>query len=365
MLAARRGIESSPFRAARPGRRALLAAVLLAASVAARPESHAAPDRASGALLFEPATLDLGTLRQEQEVVRAVVVRNGGTTPIERLRCMADCGCYEAALGADRLAPGATTELTIRFRTLTFSGRFSKHLRVHYEDPEAASSLLRIDVAVTAGVVLRPGRLHLGNVRLGEKPRTEASVVWYEGDGQPFSIRSIAVPGVAVETSHGPWTDPRDLRCKGFLVTFRFLEPFPRGTHHFEAVIATTDEFQKEVRLPISAIGVGRLWLGTERLSIGVVPRGVTRTATVALRALESGFVPGRLEARAPAPRLRATIEAADAGGDGWILAITVPEDAPEGPLDDVVEILTDIAGEERLTVRVLGHVAASATGTR
>ena len=313
------------------------------------------PDRPPGDLVFDRETLDLGARRQQGEVTATVTVTNRGTRPLERLRAIADCGCYEATLGASRLEPGQQTEVAIRFRTLTFTGRFAKHLKVLYEGPEPAQSELRIEVAVVAGVVLKPGRLHLGNVRLGERPAGEVAVCWYEGEGKPFEVRGLAVPDARVEVETAPYLDARDPKWRGVLLKVRFLDTLSRGPHAFEGVLTTTSTDQPEVRLPITAVGVGRLWLPSNRLSVGIVAAGTPRTATMPLRVLERGLVPGRLEAVVPSGRLQAVVETAEP--EGWTLAVTVPADAEPGPIDEIVEVHTDVEGEERLEVRVLGHV--------
>ncbi|MGE0193371.1 MAG: DUF1573 domain-containing protein [Planctomycetota bacterium] len=327
--------------------------LFLVAALAAA--AAAGPDRRPGDLVFDRETLDLGARRQQEEVTARVTVTNRGTQPLTRLRAIADCGCYEATLGAERLEPGQQTELVIRFRTLTFTGRFAKRVKVLYDDPDPAQSELRIEVAVVAGVVLKPGRLHLGNVRLGERPTGEVAVCWYEGEGEPFEVRGLVVPEARVEVETAPYQDARDPKWRGVTLKVRFLDTLPRGPHAFDGVVTTSSPTQAEVRLPITAVGVGRLWLPSNRMSVGVIARGTARTATMPLKVLERGLVPGRLEAVVPSGRLLAVIETA--APEGWALAVTVPADAAPGPIDEIVEVRTDVEGEERLAVRVLGHV--------
>jgi hypothetical protein len=346
----------------------VLCVAAVALVLAADPAPVGGGEVRSGSLAFDREVLDLGEARQQAELTATLEVRNTGPRPLERLRALADCGCYEATVAATRLGPGGTTTVTIAFRTLTFTGRFAKHLRIAYDEGGPAESRLRIEIAVVAGVVLKPGRLHLGNVPLGERPQGSVAVVWYEGAGEPFEVQTVRVEGARTEVALAPYEDARDPRWKGTTVTVRFLDPFERGAHAFEATVVTTSATQPEVRLAITAVTMGRLWLPSTRLTLGVVRQGTARTATMPIRRMDPRTEVGRLEPRVRGKRLTAVIEAeaVPEGGPppgspppGWVLAVTVPPDAAAGPIDEVVEILTDVPGEERLEVRVLGHVGA------
>ena len=105
---------------------------------------------------------------------------------------VADCGFYGVTLSAETLEPGASGRLTVRFRTLGFSGRLAKHVSVVYEDGVRRTVKLGLDLQVRAGVILEPGRVHFGEVLAGTKPSGSIVAIYYEGVGRPFESRGDA-----------------------------------------------------------------------------------------------------------------------------------------------------------------------------
>jgi hypothetical protein len=237
----------------------------------------------------------------------------------------------------------------------------SKTLRLAYrEADEVREAALRLKLNVVGGVVVHPGRLHFGEVLRGSKPSGTVSIVWHEGIGRPFEIRLVEVGKEPLETRVEPFQDPKRPQWKGWRVHFEFREPPPRGVYSKRAVVTTTHPDTEQVMIPLTAHVVGKVWVQKHRIHLGLVPRGREKSASVTFRPFRPGIELGKVSARSRRGILRTAIEPSfGPSGPGHRLRVTVPADAPLGPLDDVVELRTQVPGEEVTEIHVRGRVYA------
>lgn len=361
----------------RSSRRALLVAAWLVLGLgwAASGRVVHARDLPTGGLVFEREEHDFGNVPQRAQIDVAIGFVNQGSSAVTRIRAVVDCGCYEATSSHQRLEPGERATLSIRFQTLTFSGRFTKRVRLLYDEHGAAAeSVLRLAVAVTDGVVVRPGRIWLGNVRLGERPRGHVDLLHFEGVGKPFRVLGATLAGARAQSSIDAFVDPREPRWKGSRIAIAFEDVPGRGLLRHELVVETDHPQMRELRIPVTAQVVGRLHVASDRVYLGIVAEGHERTALVSIQAPAPDGEPGRLVARARPGILDVRIVPAGetnapGGNPGpthgvparWLLEVRLVATAPPGPIDEPIEILTDLAGEERIELRALGHVAPRA----
>jgi hypothetical protein len=295
-----------------------------------------------------------------------VTYRNAGTAQIGGLHVKTDCGCYAASISARQLAPGETGTLSVRFRTLTFSGPIQKTIALAYEanGPQQARLTLKLNVA--GGVVVTPGRLHFGEILAGTAPAGTVAVVWNEAVGRPFEILAVDVGGQPIQTRVEPFAEPDRPGWKGWRIHFRFEEAPPRGVYSKRATVRTTHPDQRRVAIPLTAHVVGKVWIQTHRLYLGLVPKGESRSAWVQFRPFSKEIDLGTVSAKARGGVLQTAIEPHfGPGGPSQKLRVTVPASAPAGALDDVIELRTQVPGEEVTLVEVRGRVFEPAGGGR
>ncbi|MDJ0523489.1 MAG: DUF1573 domain-containing protein [Planctomycetota bacterium] len=337
----------------------VLAALLLALLASAHAAAEDAPAKgADGPLVFDRSVVDYGIVDQNREYAAEVRYRNAGRQAIRDIKARASCSCYSVALTDTALEPGAEGTLTVRFRTHGFYDKISKSLHLHYVDGAQRKAKLQLVLNIVGGVLV--SRLHLGEHLAGTMPSGSVPLRWYEGVGKPFEIERIEIPGQPIATRVEPFVGKteRDRKYKGWRIHFTFTEPPPRGIYSKRAIVTTTHPTQKRVLIPITANIVGKVWVQTSRVYLGLVRQGQTKTASVAFKPFKPEFKLGAVSARARKGLLTVKIE------DGFgpmgphkKLHVTVPADAPPGPLDDVIELRTEVPGEELVTVEVRGRV--------
>jgi hypothetical protein len=317
-----------------------------------------------GGLQLDETEHDFGIVEQNSEYVATVGYRNTGTKPIAKLRVKADCGCYSAALSASELAPGESGTLTVRFRTLSFRGVVVKKLNLLYDDGAPQRQVLALRLRVFGGVVIDPGRLHFGEVLEGTKPEGAVDLLWYPDAGEPFEIRNVEIPGESIETEITPYADPKHKERKGWHVHFRFTEPPRRGVYSKKAVVYLSHPRTPRVTVPLTAHVMGKVWVQSHRIHLGLIARGQTKSATVLVRHFDKETPLGEISGRSRKGVLKVTVEQTfTTPGPGnpprpaKLVRVSVPADAPVGPLNDDVVIRTQVPGEEEVVVQVRGRI--------
>ena len=346
---------------------ALVVALLPAAPAAAdepapKPPAGQAPPPAG--LVLERAAHDFGAAEQNSEYATTIGYRNTSDRTIRDLRVIADCGCYAATVSSPTLAPAESGEIHIRFRTLTLSGPLTKKLQLVYEDGGPRRVEVPLSIHISRGVLVAPGRVYFGEILEGSKPEGTVKLLWYPKAGQPFKIERVEVAGEPIQTTVTPYTNPEDPDRKGWRILFRFTEPPPRGLYSKKATVHLTHPQTKTVRVALSAHVVGRVWVQSSRIHLGLVAQGEGKSATVLLRHFDKNIPLGKISGQSRKGILQVTIEdTMTEGGPGGppkpakLLRVTVPPGAPAGALNDDIDVRTTVPGEENLVIQVRGRV--------
>jgi hypothetical protein len=129
-----------------------------------------------------------------------------------------------------------------------------------------------------------------------------------------------------------------------------------------EVLVRTTAEDRPRITLPLSANVSGRIWMQSRTLSFGAFLQGKPRTASLKFRPLSADVQFGEVKAVARKGKVRVEVKPDPLHGKRgvWRLYATVAEDVEPGPLDDeVIELHTEVEGEEVTLVKVRGYVRA------
>lgn len=325
-------------------------------AAAAAQGDEGTPEKA-GPLVLEKTLIEYGVVEQDAEYTAEVSYENKGNTQITKLRAKAGCSCASIGLSETALAPGAHGKLTARFRTHGFLGVATKKVNLLYDDDGTSRRLeLKLKISVIGGVLI--DRLHLGEVLEGTAPEGTALVRWHVGVGTPFEIKSVTVPGQPIETKVEPYEPGPGVAYKGWLVHFRFTEPPPKGIFSAKAVVVTTHPKQGKVLLALTARVLGKVWVQTSHVYLGLVAEGKGKSASVTFRGFNKTIKLGKVSARARKGVLQVSIkDTVTRRGPAKKLTVTVPKDAPPGSLDDVIELHTEVPGEKLVTINVRGRI--------
>ena len=112
------------------GRLGLLVAALFAASTAA------AADQEGPRIRVEPSSVEFGEVQPGQTLRKELRVSNLGDQTLIIGRISKSCGCTEASVKEDSLAPGSSTPLLVVVKTPEFPGPIEQRVVVSSNDPK-------------------------------------------------------------------------------------------------------------------------------------------------------------------------------------------------------------------------------------
>lgn len=340
-----------PGRSSHPYLLAGLAALLLAVL----PPPAGAEDDTEPRLRVDRLQHDFGQVGQEQELETSFEYTNEGDTALTGIRAIGDCGCYGVTISKEELAPGESGTLSVKFRTLRFSGKVAKRLRIVTAATQREPLTIKLLLDVVSGVILSPGRIWFGDVLVGSAPTKTVFAKWHEEAGTPFEVTGVEVPGYDFDVqmkpyAQGPW--------KGTAITFAFKDAPPLGMFSATALLRTDHPDYPRVTLPVTAHVTGKVWLQSRTVYFGWVPKGTSKRTAIYVRPFSADVDLGEVTAKCRGDKLAVEVEKHPLGREGWWrVVVSVPETAEPGKLDDVLEIHTAVPGEEVTEVEIRGEV--------
>ncbi len=126
------------------------AAVSRAGQASGAAEDVAGAAAVEPALLIAPEEISLGSLDVGQTATRVLTITNRGRSTVSILGVRTTCGCTAADPAADRLAPGESTTLEVRFEAKN-AGRQTQFVRLVTDDPAGPIMSVRLMATVTGG----------------------------------------------------------------------------------------------------------------------------------------------------------------------------------------------------------------------
>jgi hypothetical protein len=345
----------------------LLAALLVGAGLA--PEGLVLPSADGGESVRKHASLvvdrpshDFGVVAQNTVHKATFTYTNAGKEVVEGIAARGECGCNVVAVSRTRLAPGESGTLEVEFNTVTLGGRMEKRIHLRSKDYRDGELTIPLKIAIVKGLIVRPMGVTYGDVPLGTHPTKEFYLKWYEGEGEPFEITSVTVPGYDFEAKVTPYKSPKDPRWGGWTVAMTMHESPPLGNFSAEVLVRTTNPEHPRLTMPLSANVSGRIWFQARTMTFGSFDAGTERNASLKFKPFGKDVTFGKVSAVARKGLIEVEVkpDPYHAAKGVWRLYGRVPASAEAGSLDDeVIELHTGVPGEEVTLIKVKGTVRA------
>jgi uncharacterized cupredoxin-like copper-binding protein len=128
-------------------------------------------------LVLQQNSFDFGDIKQGETVSHTFVLTNSGGDLLKITNVQASCGCTAASPEKSELAPGESTDLTVKFNSTGRMGKQLKTVKIYTNDPESPEMTLTINGNVVTGeqtgtvpTIYFPETQHdFGQVSEGEK----------------------------------------------------------------------------------------------------------------------------------------------------------------------------------------------------
>lgn len=320
-----------------------------------------APAAAAGPRIkLDELTHDFGIVRQQQDLTAKIRYTNTGSAPLH-LTARGECSCAQVTASKKTLEPGESGELELTFHTYWFSGRITKSVTVTSDDPDHGEVHVKVTADVSAGILLDPQNFFFNAALVGTSPTSTVKVKYKMGVGKPFRITDVRATGTGTADMkfdvraffEGDW--------KGYEVTMKFNEPPPAMSVSGEAFITTDDPEYKSIRLLVGGLISTKVFLAQRKTSIGMPEQGKDVTIKLGCRGFDDTIELGDVSAKSRKGVVSARAVKDPTDPKTWLIEITLPGTTPVGPVSDVVEVTTEVRGEEHLEIEVEGTVVAKA----
>lgn len=142
-----------------------------------------------GALVCSEARYKFGSVTPDAVIQHSFVLTNRGDRVVKITGVHATCGCTEAVVTTNEVAPGRTTDLVVK---LTFKGRrghLLKSVYVDTDDPANMALRLEVEGVVTVPIDAQPEGIHFGTV--GVEGKVEREVLLTATGTNEFHIVSV------------------------------------------------------------------------------------------------------------------------------------------------------------------------------
>lgn len=301
-----------------------------------------------------------GVVKQHGTYKTTIHYRNDSSSPIDKITVRPGCGCISAEVSHKRLAPGEIGTLEISWHTTTMSGKSVKKVELHNRDRTQGLARIRLEVEIVGGLVVSPGSVAFGDVRVGSRPTALIQLRWMPGQGEPFQITEASTPGTDLfEVTRTDLSEHPD-GWKGYQLAITARQPLTLGMISSQLLVRTTHPERKRIVIPIQGNVCGAVWLQSHTLDFSMMSRGRPRTLRIRFRPFDEAQRFGTVRAHSPQGVVQVKVRHMPrlANGQWWTLEATVPADAPAGSLEGHQVVLdTGIPGEPKTVMPVRGRV--------
>jgi hypothetical protein len=303
----------------------------------------AAARAAAPRLAIDEAVFDFGAVDRGTRVEHTFALRNAGDAPLRIEAVKSSCGCTVTLVSARDVPPGETGRLSVSVDTTRMTGRATKTVTVHTNDPDAPASGLTVTGEVRADLVVTPSPLYLGRVRRGESTHHEVHV----RPGRPEAVYSVTV----VEHDH-PALRARLERRTDQPEQWIVIEVDPDAPPgHFDERLTLHTTSAREPLITLSVFGSieGDVVVLPPHVTFGVARGGASPKRELSIR--NRGVRPVTVTG-VSVPREIATYDLrAVRKGREYRLTLRLRPGLPPGKVEGAVEIFTDHPDEARLVV--------------
>ncbi len=290
-----------------------------------------------GGLTVKKKVFNAGEVLEGNPIIHEFILENHGKKPINIKRVRTSCGCTTA--GYDRtIPPGGKGKIVLRVRTMGYQGRISKRAFVDTDDPDLRQFTLTINAVVKPIVKIEPNKFVFVRKRAGEEATSEITL---SSEVYPdFRITKVTV------------SQQRDVRVefekqgRKWRVRLYFSRNMKLGQNRGYIRIWTDIKKYPVVWVNYLCEVEGKIKVLPNTLTFSKSRPGIN-FRVVTIRAKEKG--------------IKIKLKKCPAGFDcflhsvkGGYILLVVMETPPSGPLQDKIELTSNVKNEEHLEIGLM-----------
>lgn len=209
-------------------------------------------------------TYDFGVMSAEDSLSHTFVVKNEGNAPMTLTLGATSCKCTVSGLTKDRLPPGESAEITLKWTPKTMAPEFQQTAPVYTNDPKRSQITLTVKGAVLGELWMSPQEMALPDLDPAQEKTVEA-FLWSLSDETPKATAELTSerlqPYMTLETV--PATAEEVAAQRGaksgvkFLIGFK--KGFPLGPFEQTLKVTTDPPYKDPLQISLKGQFVGGL----------------------------------------------------------------------------------------------------------
>ncbi len=149
----------------------------------------------------ENPTWDFKKIKEGEKISHIFKIKNAGDEMLEIKKVRASCGCTAVAPVKKSLKPGEEAEIKVTFNSDGYSGKQTKYVYVHSNDPKNAMLNLKFTGEIqripAPRITISPPSWYMQEIERGKTSSMTASIK--NGGEKPLDIKSITTSGDALK----------------------------------------------------------------------------------------------------------------------------------------------------------------------
>ncbi len=207
-------------------------------------------------------THDFGKVWTGADLKHTFKIRNTGNAPLKITKVKPACGCTKKGKHPSEIAPGQTGEFSFGLNTKKLRGRFTKNITITTNDPDNASTTLKLTGEVQHFVEVTPNSANFG--RLKPDSVVTKTLKVRNNSGEKLDIK------LADDASQGCFSCELAEVVPGmeYELTIKAQPPFKSGNNRHSIKLLTGHAKQKNVSVTCLALVPKRLELRPDSLRV-------------------------------------------------------------------------------------------------
>lgn len=281
-----------------------------------------------------------------QEIEHAFKVSNAGDEDLSIGLQASGCGAPDASIGKETLAPGESTDVTVKF-TVTYSGNVWKSAKLLTNDLTQPVAFVTAHGKVPHDLRVHPDRVHLS----GDKGEALTRTLTVSGPAQ-MDLKEISCEKGLFHIEVGEPEVSEDEK-RTWELTLAFKPEAFVGEFEDQLSIRTTHPERPLITIPMTGRICGDLEIRPPSVFFGFVEPGEKAEQEIVIRSRSGADFTVK---SAAANKDTVHVGAPQQRGGAWVVPISVDTSQPGG-IDATVTVTTDVPGEETLEIPVYAHV--------
>jgi hypothetical protein len=213
---------------------------------------------------FQEKIYDFGEIEPHNKVKHIFKFKNTGKGPLKITDIKAGCKCVAVTITSKETLPGGSGEIEATLDAGNYSGKISRTIIVHSNDPEEPIVRLKLQAFIKTEVIVSPQRLYFAKYEKA-KPNIQKLYIL---EGKNVRIKVIKAEATS---KYVLITAPSQITYKdkkGYLIEVGLSPDTPIGRFHANIKVHIDSKKQPVVNIPVNANVRGDIFIEPSALTL-------------------------------------------------------------------------------------------------